>query len=122
MKFAGYVLAIVAACGIFGHFMGEHSRAQIAAHPPSAAEAQDNAQNKADNTAIEGCRRWTETHSPMTMGEVLDEGNLRGKKLPEGHYRVAVKYRAGASGLLMQSTCEYASAGDSVYLVSASIR
>jgi len=73
--------------------------------------------------ALYGCKQWTETHSKLGVGEIVDQYEVDTKKpLPKDRIKVAIKYRAQGSGLLMISTCEYQWSANLPFLVNAESR
>lgn len=73
---------------------------------------------RADSVAAAeyGCALWTRSHSTLSVAEVLGKYELSGKT-QGGHYRVGLDYRAGASGILMHSRCEYQDLGNGKQLL-----
>lgn len=86
------------------------------------------------DTALDGCEAWTRSHSKLTVNEIVNSYRITGTrkvdfskadapivrvKIPQGHIRVGLDYRAGASGLMMHSSCEYIDSGKVMVLVFA---
>ena len=71
------------------------------------------------NAAIDGCVEWTRSHSKLKVTEILNEYESSVPDKPD-HVLVRLDYRAGSSGVIMHSRCEYLNKGKSVALLSAS--
>lgn len=71
------------------------------------------------NAAIDGYVQWTRSTSKLKVTEILTEYESSVPDKPN-HVLIRLDYRAGSSGIVMHSRCEYLNKGTSVALLSAS--
>jgi hypothetical protein len=127
-QLAGLLVACVGICILIavGVLLSPKDLSKASLTPEDAAVAAEHTTNV--NAALHDCKKWTETHSKPGMGDMVEqyEVAMNKKAMPkkEGEAKidsakVEIRYRARGSGLLMISTCEYASTGKARYLVSA---
>jgi hypothetical protein len=75
-------------------------------------------------SAAGACLLWAEKHSPLAMGDFVDDYQLpRRKRDPKDVYRAGLHYRTKSAGLMMRADCaSLMTKDDKVIIVEAQAR
>jgi len=73
---------------------------------PSAPKTAQQIEDDNYSSAAGACMLWAEKHSPLAMGDFVDDYQLpRRKKDPKDVYRAGLHYRTKSTGLMMRADC-----------------